>query len=68
MFEDKKITLQKIKDLLYATRNEIYNELNYDYESEFNFEYNDNMFNIMLEFLDKFLDKVELVIDDELED
>lgn len=68
MFEDKKITKDKVKDLLYAVRNEFDNELDYDYVSETGFEFDDVTFDIMMEFLDNFLNKVALVIDDELED
>jgi len=35
MFEDKKITKERVKDLLYAVQNEFDNELGYD------FDYND---------------------------
>ena len=35
MFEDKKITKEKVKDLLYNVQNEILNELDFDYESQF---------------------------------
>lgn len=68
MFEDKKITKDKVKDLLYSVRNEFDNELDYDYVSETGFEFDDVTFDIMMEFLDNFLNKVALVIDDELED
>lgn len=68
MFEDKKITIEKVKDLLYNVRNEFDNELDYDYESDSKKELSDDDFNIMIEFLDRYMDKVYLVIDDELED
>lgn len=68
MFKDKKITIEKVKDLLYNVRNEFDNELDYDYESDSKRELSDDDFNIMIEFLDRYLDKVYLVIDDELED
>ena len=34
MFEDENITKEKIKDILYAVRNEFENELDYDYENK----------------------------------
>ena len=68
MFEDKKITIEKVKDLLYNVRNEFDNELDYDYESDSKRELSNDDFNIMIEFLDRYLDKVYMVLEDELED
>ena len=67
MFENKKITAEKIKDLIYNVYNEFENELE-DYTSKVKDNLTDEDFKIMLEFLDRFIDKVELVINDELED
>lgn len=67
MFEDKRITKQKVKDILYAVRNEFENEID-DYETESYRELTDDDFNIMFEFLDRFIEKTELVIDDELKE
>ena len=33
MFEDKKITIEKVKDLIYELQNEFDNELDYDYKN-----------------------------------
>lgn len=69
MFKDKKITIEKVNDLLYAVRNEFENELDYDYLSEvYNKEITEEEFNLLIEFLDRFLDKVNDVMKDELED
>ena len=68
MFEDKNITKEKIKDILYAVRNEFDNELDYDYESDYKKELTDEDFDMMIEFLDRFIHKVGLTIDDEVDD
>lgn len=68
MFEDKKITIEKVKDLIYALQNEFDNELDYDYTSEYKAEFTETDFNIMLEFLERFVGKFELSIVEELED
>ncbi len=68
MFEDKKITTEKAKDLLYNLQNEFENELDYDYQSEYKNEFCDEDFAIMLEFLKRFVNKAEMLIDEELED
>lgn len=68
MFENKKVTTEKVKDLIYNIYNEFENELDDDYKSEIKDNLTDEDFKIMLEFLDRFIDKVELVINDELED
>lgn len=67
MFEDKKITKDKVKDLLYAVRNEFENEID-DIDDVFEDNISDREINLMFKFLDMFLDKTEMVIDDELED
>jgi hypothetical protein len=67
MFEDKKITIEKVKDLIYALQNEFNNELDDDYKSEYKAELTETDFNIMLEFLERFIDKFELSIVEELE-
>ena len=68
MFEDKKITIEKVKDLIYALQNEFDNELDYDYKSKYKAELTETDFNIMLEFLERFVGKFELSIVEELED
>ena len=68
MFEDKKITIEKVKDLVYALQNEFDNELDYDYKSKYKAELTETDFNIMLEFLERFIGKFELSIVEELED
>lgn len=67
MFEDKKITIEKVKDLVYALQNEFDNELDYDYKSKYKAELTETDFNIMLEFLERFIGKFELSIVEELE-
>jgi hypothetical protein len=68
MFDDKNITKEKVKTLLYSVRNEFDNELDFDYESDYKEDFTNNDLNMMIELLDRFLHKVNLVIDDELED
>ena len=68
MFENKKITIEKVKDLIYALQNEFDNELDYDYKSNYKAELTETDFNIMLEFLERFVGKFELSIVEELED
>ena len=68
MFENKKITIEKVKDLIYALQNEFDNELDYDYKSKYKAELTETDFNIMLEFLERFVGKFELSIVEELED
>ena len=68
MFENKKITIEKVKDLIYALQNEFDNELDYDYKSKYKAELTETDFNIMLEFLERFIVKFELSIVEELED
>ena len=68
MFDDKTITKQKVKDLIYALRNEFDNELDYDYESNYKTELIDVDYDIMNEYLNRFVDKLNLTINDELED
>lgn len=68
MFNCKKITKEKVKDLLYNIYNEFENELDDDYQSEVKDNLNSEDFDIMIEFLKRFIDKVDLVINDELED
>ena len=68
MFEDKKITIEKVKDLIYTLQNEFDNELDYDYKSNYKAELTETDFNIMLEFLERFVGKFELSIVEELGD
>ena len=67
MFENKKITIEKVKDLIYALQNEFDNELDYDDTSKYKAELTETDFNIMLEFLERFIGKFELSIVEELE-
>lgn len=67
MFEDKKITKEKVKDLLYAIQNEFDNELDYDFDYN-DKELTDDDLNMLSYYLNCFINKVNLVIDDELED
>lgn len=67
MFENKKITKDKIKDLLYTIRNQFENDIDW-YETSSGRELTDDDINIMFEFLDIFIRKTELVMEDELED
>ena len=60
----EKITIEKIKDLLYATYNEFENELNYDYVSEYKENLTNIDFNIMFEFLIRYINKMENYIDE----
>lgn len=67
MFENKKITKEKVKDLLYNIQNEVFNELDFDYESEYKKDITQNDLNMLIEFMAKFVDKLGLTIDDEFE-
>lgn len=67
MFENKKITKEKVKDLLYAVQNEFDNELDYDFDYN-DRELTDDDLNMLSYYLNCFVNKVDLVIDDELED
>lgn len=67
MFEDKNITIQKVKDLLYSIQNEFSNELDYDYDFNGR-ELVEDDFALMEDFLNKYINKVYAVIDDELVD
>lgn len=68
MFEDKNITKEKIKDILYAVRNEFENELDYDYESDYKEDITQNDLNMLIEIIERFINKLELVINDEFKD
>ena len=67
MFEDRNITKEKIKDMLYAVRNEFENEVS-DIDMAFEDEITDREIDLMFKFLDMFINKVELVINDEVDD
>ena len=66
MFEDKKITKEKVKDLLYALQNEFDNELDFEYTSDYKKEITNDDLNMLVECIERFVHKVELTIDDEL--
>lgn len=65
MFDDKKITKEKINTILYAVYNEYENEID-TIEDVFGKEITNEQLDFAFEFLRKYIDKVELVIDDEL--
>lgn len=67
MFEDKKITKEKIKSILYAVQNEFENEVD-SIDDIFEREISDDEINFGSQLLRKYIDKLELVIDDEVED
>jgi len=67
MFEDRNITKEKIKDILYAVRNEFENEVS-DIDMAFEDEITDREIDLMFKFLDMFISKADLVIDDEVDD
>ena len=67
MFEDRNITKEKVKDILYAVRNEFENEID-NIDDIFEEEITDRELDLMFKFLDMFINKVELVIDDEVDD
>lgn len=67
MFEDENITKEKIKDILYAVRNEFENEVS-DIDDTFEDEITDREIDLMFKFLDMFIDKTNMVIDDEVRD
>ena len=65
MFDDKKITKEKINTILYAVYNEYENEID-TIEDVFGKEMTNEQLDFAFEFLRKYIDKVELVINDEL--
>ena len=67
MFEDENITKEKIKDILYAVRNEFENEVS-DIDDTFEDKITDREIDLMFKFLDMFIDKTNMVIDDEVRD
>ena len=67
MFEDRNITKEKVKDILYAVRNEFENEVS-DIDDIFEDEITDREIDLMFKFLDMFISKADLVIDDEVDD
>lgn len=69
MFDNKEITKEKVKAILYAVYNEYVNDINDDieyFEDIFKKEITIDQIEFGLEFLNKYIDKVEMVIDDEL--
>lgn len=64
MFEDKRITVEKVKDLIYRVRKEFDNEGLVDFD--YNRSLTDNDFTLISYYLMCFVNKLELVIDDEL--
>lgn len=66
MFEDKRVTKDKVKDVIYAVLNEFDNELDLDYEFNDRVITNEDL-NMIIDGVKKFVNKLELVINDELE-
>lgn len=69
MFDNKEITKEKVKAILYAVYNEYVNDINDDieyFEDIFEKEITIDQIEFGLEFLNKYIDKVAMVIDDEL--
>ena len=69
MFDNKEITKEKVKAILYAVYNEYVNDINDDieyFEDIFKKEITIDQIEFGLEFLNKYIDKVEMVIGDEL--
>ena len=66
MFEDKRITKNKVKEIIYAVLNEFDNELDLDYEFIDRVITNEDL-NMIIDGVKKFVNKLELVINDELE-
>ena len=69
MFDNKEITKEKVKAILYAVYNEYVNDINDDieyFEDIFKKEITIDQIEFGLEVLNKYIDKVEMVIDDEL--
>lgn len=69
MFDNKEITKEKAKAILYAVYNEYVNDINDDieyFEDIFKKEITIDQIEFGLEFLNKYIDKVAMVIDDEL--
>ena len=69
MFDNKEITKEKVKAILYAVYNEYVNDINDDieyFEDIFEKEITIDQIEFGLEFLNKYIDKVEMVINDEL--
>ena len=67
MFEDKRITIEKVKAILYSLQNEFNNELDYDYDYNGR-ELTEDDLNMLSFCIDNFVEKAYLVIKDELED
>ena len=65
MFGNKVITKEKVKDILYAVRNEFENEID-DIDNVMETEISNRELDLMIKFLDRFIDKTEMVIDDEI--
>ena len=67
MFNNREITKSKIKDILYAVRNEFENEID-NIDEVIETKITDRELNLMFKFLDMFINKIEVVIDDEVDD
>jgi hypothetical protein len=67
MFEDKKITMEKVKTIIYNLKNEFENELDFDYDFNGR-KLTDDDLDMLNDCVKRFTNKLELVINDELED
>lgn len=70
MFENKKITIEKIKELVYSLKNGFDSELDYNGRklTDDDFELLNYYLNCMSYYLNRFIDKLESSTNDELED
>ena len=67
MFDNEEITIDKVKDILYAVKSEFENEID-DIEDVFDKEISDESIDFAFELLERYIDKTEMVLNDELED
>ncbi len=67
MFDNKEITIDKVKDILYAVKSEFENEVD-EIEDVFDKEISDESIDFAFELLERYIDKMENVLNDELED
>jgi transcriptional regulator len=67
MFNDKRISIEKVKDIIYKVKNEFSNELDFDYDYNGR-ELTDDDLNMLEDCVNNFANKLELTINDELVD
>lgn len=65
MFENKEISIEKVKRILYAVKNEFENDID-SIDDCFDKTLTDEQIDFAFEFLNSYIDKVEMVLDDEL--